>query len=823
MNRGMLFGMALLALGSWTGHALARVPAVRPELPPSVPSSGPRDGRSGDILVCDNSFIDGHCDMVAAASGTLYLVVESMSHSGLNLYRSFDGGLSWQFYEMLSGLGADRIDPAITVPEYTEDYLFVAYERSGQIQVWRVDLQTGESSFTTVGPLAAGHPGLPRIVTDNRDYDEYYVYISYGVTELSRSINRGESWTPLPSVYPWEAYVLVSSDIAYGHLTLYLVQSYVPSGKSGPEQDREGRNWSVVQKSTNDGMSWTNTQDLNGLYSRVAVLRNGTLAMAVSECWVGSDDYIEYAYTADEGVTWARDLILDQHAGVDREHPDIASGETGSNFHVAYLSSGSTVIHRKTRDGDPNDWSSRRIVNDTDQASYAYAPPAVVTDWFSLSSGIAWCDERTPTQAIYFDSTGRPILVSPLGEYHVIQDALSVAEDGDVVELEDTIYSGTGNRDLDFGGKAITLRSQSGSPENCIIDCGGTAQELHRAAVFQNGEGRDAVIENIAIFNGCNAGGGAILCDGASPTISGCYLLINRSTVDGGAISCRNGGLPLVQNCVMVGNSAADDGGVLECRDGSTVELTGCTIQNARAGDSGGAIYCTVNGNVLLNGCTIIECAAPGLGACVSLREGSSATALNTIVAFNEGQSAVHCSVSSADFGCCDVYGNPGGDWVGGIADQLGVDGNICEDPFICSPSTGNYGLHADSPCAAENNPECGQIGSHEVGCAPMEAPGETPALLAPSVALGQILPNPSRSGMTIAFETYGGDEATIEVLDLNGRHVRSLLAGRQTPGDHSIAWDQRDDSGRHVDPGVYFISLAAGDHKESRPVVVIR
>ena len=46
---------------------------------------------------------------------------------------------------------------------------------------------------------------------------------------------------------------------------------------------------------------------------------------------------------------------------------------------------------------------------------------------------------------------------------------------------------GEGNRGIDFSGKAITVRSENG-PENCIIDCNGTEEELHRGFFFQSGE-----------------------------------------------------------------------------------------------------------------------------------------------------------------------------------------------------------------------------------------------------------------------------------------------------------------------------------------------
>jgi hypothetical protein len=66
---------------------------------------------------------------------------------------------------------------------------------------------------------------------------------------------------------------------------------------------------------------------------------------------------------------------------------------------------------------------------------------------------------------------------------------------------------------------------------------------------------------------------------------------------------------------------------------------------------------------------------------------------------------------------CTDLYGNAGGDYVESIEDQYGINGNISEDPLFCDPDCGDLHLHSDSPCAWANNPECGYIDAHPVGC----------------------------------------------------------------------------------------------------------
>ena len=162
---------------------------------------------------------------------------------------------------------------------------------------------------------------------------------------------------------------------------------------------------------------------------------------------------------------------------------------------------------------------------------------------------------------------GRIITVDDDGpaEFDNIQAAIDDANDGDEIVIADGIYTGVGNRDIDFLGKAITVKSQSG-PNNCIIDCNGTEDDPHRGFYFHNNEDTNSVLDGFSISNGYGldkevwgklwSAGGAILCERSSPKIVSCVIEDNYAAVAGG-ILCEHS-KPAITNCTFRGNLATE-------------------------------------------------------------------------------------------------------------------------------------------------------------------------------------------------------------------------------------------------------------------------
>lgn len=360
---------------------------------------------------------------------------------------------------------------------------------------------------------------------------------------------------------------------------------------------------------------------------------------------------------------------------------------------------------------------------------------------------------------------GDPTVSDPLENgsaahpFDAIQEGIDAAANGDTVLVADGTYTGAGNTNLDFGGKAITVRSASGA-ESCIIDCQGGGYGLY----FQSGESAAAVLDGFTITDA----GRGIHCVNGSPTIKNCT--ISNSAWGGGM---ENGaGSPTLINCTFSGNTSGDDGGggmasygghaeLIQCffdqnsvtwsegngggmyvRGGSAT-LTDCVFtQNSTQGyfgDGGGlcvhdasatvincifysnAVSCVpgcwgdggiisnLSGNVVMSNCTFCDNYAPGCGGVSSWGSSSITDGIlwGNTGEYTTGEPAQMWGNITVNY-CC-VEG-----WTGGF----GGAGNMGDDPLFVSGPDGEFylsqtaaGQAADSPCVDTGSDSAQNLG----------------------------------------------------------------------------------------------------------------
>jgi len=90
--------------------------------------------------------------------------------------------------------------------------------------------------------------------------------------------------------------------------------------------------------------------------------------------------------------------------------------------------------------------------------------------------------------------------------------------------------------------------------------------------------------------------------------------------------------------------------------------------------------------------------------------------------------------------------------------------------------------------------------------------------------ALVSVYPNPFAATATVEYSTVTPGRVLLEILDVRGRRVSTLVDGRVGSGAHAAAWDGRDLAGRAQASGVYFCRLTLkGAPAETKRMVLVR
>jgi len=240
---------------------------------------------------------------------------------------------------------------------------------------------------------------------------------------------------------------------------------------------------------------------------------------------------------------------------------------------------------------------------------FAALPRYEITDLGTLGSGAEYA-------MLKFQGTHTQPLRVP-ADYQTIQAAIDAAVDGDVVIVAPGLYSGDGNRDIDFNGKAITVRSIDPNDPNIvaatIIDCNGTETDMHRGFYFHNDEDANSLLDGFTITNGYMHGypepangGGGICCEQSSPTILNCTITHNSAGRAGGGIFCNFSSNPRIANCNINENWVVSDGGGVFCYRSSPT-IINCVIKSNIALFEGGGVYCHENSRAIINNCIIAD------------------------------------------------------------------------------------------------------------------------------------------------------------------------------------------------------------------------
>jgi hypothetical protein len=88
---------------------------------------------------------------------------------------------------------------------------------------------------------------------------------------------------------------------------------------------------------------------------------------------------------------------------------------------------------------------------------------------------------------------------------------------------------------------------------------------------------------------------------------------------------------------------------------------------------------------------------------------------------------------------------------------------------------------------------------------------------------LKQNYPNPFNSETTIQYQIGKKTRVSIEIYNVLGERIKSLLDQSQNPGTYSVVWDGKDEAGRTVMGGVYLYRMRTEQCDLTRKLALIQ
>ncbi len=295
------------------------------------------------------------------------------------------------------------------------------------------------------------------------------------------------------------------------------------------------------------------------------------------------------------------------------------------------------------------------------------------------------------------------------GDQPTIQAGIDAASPGDTV----LVAAGTYVENIDFKGKEITVKSESGA-KNTVID----GNQAGTVVLINASSAQKPVLRGFTIRNGSDSG---IVTSGGFPLIEKNKITGNTYCGEGGGVKASFSGAVISKNKItknhQQGCSGGSGGGGIEVGGAGTVQILDNTISGNSHGSFGGGITLFSAGTPVISANYIQGNSAGNQGAGIWIVNQSDATIVNNIITGNStpgsgggiywlvpsgavGPIIVNNTIASNTAGEGSAIFADGFDeqakivnniltWSGAAAyggtctDQTGTNGNISADPLF--------------------------------------------------------------------------------------------------------------------------------------------
>jgi predicted outer membrane repeat protein len=355
-------------------------------------------------------------------------------------------------------------------------------------------------------------------------------------------------------------------------------------------------------------------------------------------------------------------------------------------------------------------------------------------------------------------------------------------------------------------------------------------------------------IDNVTFYNNTGMLGGGIYIENSPAKINNVIISNNNATFWGGGIYCRGSNLELsnisIENNKAERNFDTGTGGGIYIESSYSLLEDVSIIRNSAIVDGGG-IY-SHSSFLVLDKVTISRNQANRYGGGIAFSYTTHVNLINSILWFNSPQQILFQTFGDPNITAI-THSNIQGGFNGITSNNNGsifwLEGNINTDPMFVDTSNSNYNLHQSSPCIDSGIQDTILLYNNGqdtlyipaiafMGIAPdMGAFEFDPATLIENkpnflknYVLCQNYPNPFNASTKIKFELPETEKVKIEIFNLLGQKIETLLNKPIPAGSHQVEFNAR-----NLPSGVYLYRIVvdsygkAGGFQEVKKMILLR